>query len=86
MACLYGSVADYVPSYSPVSREILITDRKSSEADDHRRVLVLRSEFIAVLACEETTLAELPLVLLSPLAEDTLFRAFPEPPLPVTIS
>ena len=47
---------------------------------------MLRSEFIAVLACEETTLAELPLVLLSPLAEDTLFRAFPEPPLPVTTS
>jgi hypothetical protein len=68
---------------------ILITDVKSSEAEDHLRVLVLWSEPSAVpLEPSEPRNREavvlVLLTLLTVLAEETLFLAFPLPPLPIT--
>jgi membrane protease YdiL (CAAX protease family) len=65
---------------------------KSPEAEDHLRVLVLRSEAVAVpLEPSEPRNREAAvlvllavMVLLMVLAEDMLFRAFPLPPLPIT--
>lgn len=64
---------------------------KSPEAEDHRRVLVLRSEAVAVpLEPSEprnrdvAVLVLLAVLVLMVLAEEMLFRAFPLPPLPIT--
>jgi membrane protease YdiL (CAAX protease family) len=62
---------------------------KSPEAEDHRRVLVLRSEAVAVpLEPSEPRKREAAvlvlLAVLTVLAEEMLFRAFPLPPLPIT--
>jgi len=74
---------------SATSCVILITDVRLSEAEDHLRVFMLRSEpvVVALEANESKNREEMvlvPLVELMVLAEETLFRAFPTPPLPIT--
>jgi hypothetical protein len=73
---------------SPTSWATLDTDVNSSEAEDHRRVLVLRPELVAaplelreLKNREATLMVPLAFVLL---AEDMLFFEFPSPPLPAT--
>lgn len=74
----------YIPG-SLRSRETLIMAEKSSEAEDHLRVLELLSDPDAVRVWEDSMLMVPTLVLLSPPAEGMLFRAFPAPPRPVII-
>ena len=63
-----------------------MTAEKSSEAEDQRRVLVLRSELVvAPLELREPKSREatlMPVAAFDPLAEDTLFLVFASPALP----
>lgn len=59
-----------------------MTEVKSSEAEDHLRVLAVPLDPKEPRKREEVVL--LVLVALIVLADDTLFLAFPLPPLPIT--
>lgn len=74
----------HVPA-SPGLFVMSITDWKSLDAEDHRRVLALLSEPELPAAREEAGPEMLPPTVLQVLADEMLLRAFPDPPRPVTM-